>query len=174
MFYILIFLMIPVLEVIVFIQAGGAIGILNTLLLTILTAVIGMTLLRKQGFETLKKAQQKTNRGEAPLGEMFDGLCLFAAGLLLLTPGFVTDTVGFLLFLPPFRAVLRAYAKTLPISFFQQSGFSSEQMFRMERENTTRRPGSKQRQDRPKNDTPHGGGPVIDGDYKDVTDTDER
>ena len=172
MFYLLLFLMIPVLEVIVFIQAGSVIGVLNTLLLTILTAVIGMTLLRKQGFETLRRAQSKTSRGEAPLTEMFDGLCLFAAGLLLLTPGFVTDTVGFLLFLPPFRALMRGYVKTLPVTFFQQSGFSSADAFRMERE-AQQNPEYKQRKDRSSQPGTAAPGNVIDGEYKDITDEDK-
>ena len=165
MFYLLIFLMIPVLEVIVFIQAGQYIGILNTLLLTIFTAFLGMTLLRIQGFETYRKAQGKLARNEAPLSEMFDGICLFAAGLLLLTPGFVTDTVGFLLFLPPFRAVLRKYIKTLPGAVFQQSGFSSEDMFRRERE--ARAQHNRARPDR------HVQGQTIDGEYEDITEKDD-
>lgn len=163
MFYLLIFLMIPILEVIVFIQAGQYIGVLNTLVLTILTAIMGMSLLRLQGFQTLQKAQVKLARNEAPLSELFDGLCLFAAGLLLLTPGFVTDTVGFLLFLPPVRAVLRHNIKQLPGAFFQQSGFSSEEIFQAER-------------DAQQNDAcrkPSGTPNVIEGEYKDITEKDQ-
>ena len=152
--------MIPVLEVVVFIQAGQYIGILNTLLLTILTAVMGMTLLRVQGFQTFQKAQGKLSRNEAPLSEMFDGLCLFAAGLLLLTPGFVTDTVGFLLFLPPFRALLRHNIKQLPAFFFQQTEFSSADMFRREQE--------AQEQNRRHNTKPRNPD-VIEGEYTDIT-----
>lgn len=162
MFYVVIFLMIPILEVIVFIQAGQYIGILNTLLLTILTAVMGMTLLRVQGFQTFQKAQGKLARNEAPLSEMFDGLCLFAAGLLLLTPGFVTDTIGFLLFLPPVRAFLRHYIKQLPSFMFQQTEFSSADMFRREREAQQQQQEQQKQRRSQKPD-------VIEGEYIDIT-----
>ena len=122
-----------------------------------------MGLLKKQGFETLRNTQAKAEKGEAPLGEMFDGLCLFAAGLLLLTPGFVTDTVGFLLFLPPFRVLLRTWAKTLPVTYFHQSGFSGADMFRMQREEQQK---SRTRTDKSRSD-------IIEGDYIDVTEDDE-
>ncbi len=163
MFYFVLFLFIPVLEVIVFVKAGQYIGILNTLMLTVLTAIMGMALLRAQGFQTIQRAQQKLARNEAPLSEMFDGLCLFAAGLLLLTPGFVTDTVGFLLFLPPIRALLKHNIKQLPGVFFQQSNFSSEEMFRMKREED-----EKHQKPRP-NNRPN----IIEGEYTDITEKDD-
>ncbi len=97
---------VPILEIVVFIQAGDLIGLWPTLLSVVLTAFMGTALLRHQGLSTLQKVQQSMNAGRPPVAEMFDGLCLFVAGLLLLTPGFITDGVGFLLFVPPLRAFI--------------------------------------------------------------------
>jgi len=96
-------IVVPLAEIAVFIQVGGWIGLAPTLLTVILTAVLGAVLLRRQGLHTVQEAQAKLNRQEAPIRELFDGLCLFAAGALLLTPGFLTDVVGFALLVPPVR-----------------------------------------------------------------------
>ncbi|WP_366653958.1 FxsA family protein [Fodinicurvata sp. EGI_FJ10296] len=96
-------ILVPLTEIAVFIQVGGLIGLAPTLLTVVLTAVIGAVLLRRQGLHTVQEAQAKLNRQEPPIRELFDGLCLFAAGAFLLTPGFITDFVGFLLLVPPVR-----------------------------------------------------------------------
>lgn len=100
------FIAVPLLEIAVFIQVGGFIGLWPTIGLVLLTAVVGTSLLRAQGLATLNRAQASMQRGEMPLREVFDGACLLVAGVLLLTPGFVTDAMGLLLFLPPVRAGL--------------------------------------------------------------------
>nr|WP_321455191.1 FxsA family protein [uncultured Cohaesibacter sp.] len=96
-------LAVPILEIGVFIIVGGQIGVLNTLLGILLTAVIGTILLRHQGFALVGQAQQQMNQGKIPGKELAHGVMLLAAGLLLLTPGFVTDTFGFLLLVPAIR-----------------------------------------------------------------------
>jgi len=101
-------IVVPIIEIAVFIRVGGEIGLFNTLAVVILTAVIGTYLLRQQGLSTLFRIQRTLEENRLPLRELFDGLCLLVAGALLLTPGFVTDAMGFLLFLPPFRAYLAA------------------------------------------------------------------
>ena len=98
---------VPIVEIAVFIQVGGWIGITPTIATVVLTAVVGTALLRKQGFATLEKARESLAAGRFPVAEVFDGMCLLAAGALLLTPGFVTDAVGLLLFVPPLRAWIR-------------------------------------------------------------------
>ncbi|NKB20359.1 MAG: hypothetical protein GKS01_07670 [Alphaproteobacteria bacterium] len=103
------FIIIPVVEIAVFIQLGGEIGLWNTILLIILTAILGTWLLKSQGLATLQRAQESLARQVFPIAEVFDGLCLVVAGILLLTPGFVTDAVGFLLFLPFIRLILRTW-----------------------------------------------------------------
>ncbi len=99
---------VPIVEIAVFIKAGDLIGLWPTIGSVILTAIIGSFLLRQQGLATLVRVRESMDAGKLPVNELFDGLCLLVAGALLLTPGFVTDGVGLLLFMPPFRVVLRA------------------------------------------------------------------
>jgi UPF0716 protein FxsA len=95
-----------VVEISVFVEVGGEIGALNTILLTILTAIAGMALLRHQGLSVLMQAQTSLNAGKSPIPEIMSGILLALAGLFLLIPGFVTDISGFLLFMPPLREFL--------------------------------------------------------------------
>jgi UPF0716 family protein affecting phage T7 exclusion len=103
----IIFLLLPALEIAVFIEVGGAIGTWPTVGAIILTAGFGVSLVRAQGLAILTRARLSLQRNEFPLEEAFDGLCLAVAGVLLLTPGFVTDGIGGLLLVPPLRLVLR-------------------------------------------------------------------
>ena len=107
MYILLAFIILPIIEIAVFIQVGGLIGLWPTLALILLTAFAGAALLRIQGFAVARRAQESLARNELPVAEVFDGFCLVAAGVLLLTPGFVTDTLGALLFIPAFRRFLR-------------------------------------------------------------------
>lgn len=101
---------VPILEIAVFIEAGNYLGLWPTIGAVILTAIIGSALLRHQGLSTLARAQENLAAGRLPMTEVFDGLCILVGGALLLTPGFVTDTVGFLLLVPPVREILRRLA----------------------------------------------------------------
>jgi len=101
------FIGMPLIEIAVFIQVGGAIGVWPTIAATILTALAGSLLLRAQGLSTLMRARAQMDQGQLPAREMFEGVCLVLAGALLLVPGFVTDAIGLLLFIPPFRELLR-------------------------------------------------------------------
>lgn len=100
-------IVVPVAEIAVFIEAGDLLGLWPTIGAVILTAMIGSALLRRQGIATLARVRESMDAGRLPVAELFDGLCLLIAGALLLTPGFVTDGVGLLLFMPPLRALLR-------------------------------------------------------------------
>ena len=97
------FITVPVIEIALFIEVGGWIGLWSTVAIVILTAFAGTTLLRIQGLSVLQRAQESATRNELPIQEVFDGLCLLVAGVLLLTPGFFTDALGFTLFIPLFR-----------------------------------------------------------------------
>jgi UPF0716 protein FxsA len=97
------FIGIPLLEIYLLIEVGEEIGALATILAVVLTAVIGVTLIRIQGFSTLQKAQLSMQQGIAPATEMFEGIMLFFAAVCLLIPGFFTDAIGFLLLIPPLR-----------------------------------------------------------------------
>lgn len=101
------FIVVPIVEIALFIEIGGRAGLWNTIALVVLTAVIGTWLLRAQGLGTLNRAQESLARNVFPVAELFDGLCLLVAGALLLTPGFLTDTLGFLLLIPPLRRLVR-------------------------------------------------------------------
>jgi len=109
------FIIIPLIEIFLFIEIGSAIGAFQTILLIIITAVVGVALLRQQGLSTLQKVQQQMQHGELPAVGMLEGIMLFFAGALLLTPGFFTDVIGFLLLIPPLR-------KAMALWFLERSG----------------------------------------------------
>ena len=104
---IILFIFVPIIEISIFILMGQAIGIWPTILSVILTAIIGATFLKKQGLATWISAQENFNAGQFPLEDLFKGLCLIFAGILLITPGVFTDCIGFLCFVPSFRLLLK-------------------------------------------------------------------
>ncbi len=97
------FLVVSIVEIYLLIQVGQVIGAGWTIFLVVLTAVIGVALLKRQGLSTLNRAQQKMQHNELPAREILEGMGLVVAGALLLTPGFFTDAVGFFLLFPPTR-----------------------------------------------------------------------
>jgi UPF0716 protein FxsA len=103
---VVLFLAVPIVEIYLLIQVGQVIGASWTILLVVLTAVIGVWLLRIQGLSTLTRAQQKLQANELPAREILEGMALVIAGAFLLTPGFFTDAIGFLLLFPPTRIAL--------------------------------------------------------------------
>lgn len=98
-----IFLGVPLLEIYFLIQVGGEIGAGGTILLVILTAVIGAILVRAQGIAVVLRSRAQFARGQSPAVEILEGVLLFIAGGLLLTPGFITDAAGFALLIPSVR-----------------------------------------------------------------------
>lgn len=108
----ILFVVMPIVEMIILIKVGGMIGALPTIGLVLLTATIGVGLLRQQGLSTLTRAQDKMRTGQLPASEMVEGLFLAVGGALLLTPGFVTDAIGFACLIPGIRQLLfKAAAK---------------------------------------------------------------
>jgi len=105
-FLFLCFLIVPIIEMLVLLKVGSFIGAFYTVLLVLMTAVIGVSLLKRQGLSTFVRANQKMQSGQMPVSEMGEGLMLAVAGALLLTPGFVTDGVGFLLLTPGVRGAI--------------------------------------------------------------------
>lgn len=99
----LVFIATPIVEMYLLIEVGGYIGAWPTIGLVMLTAVLGVALLRIQGPATLRRGMGRLQAGELPAQEVAEGLLLAVAGALLLTPGFFTDAVGFLLLLPATR-----------------------------------------------------------------------
>ncbi|MDH5179001.1 MAG: FxsA family protein [Gammaproteobacteria bacterium] len=104
--FFILFLTVPLLEIFLLIKIGGQIGAGWTVFLVVFTAVLGAFLLRMQGISTLRRLQECSARGELPAIPLVEGAFLIIAGALLMTPGFFTDTVGFLLLIPPIRQQL--------------------------------------------------------------------
>ncbi len=105
------FTLIPAAEIYLFIKIGGSIGALNTVLLVILTGFAGAYLARMQGMQTLFKVQTSLQQGIIPKEELIDALLIFVAGILLLTPGFMTDAFGLLLLYPNTRHLFKRYLR---------------------------------------------------------------
>jgi len=97
------FVLIPILEIATFIQVGTVIGLPMTLLGILLTAIIGAILVRQQGFKVLNDARNNIAQEKSPVEQVIHGVFILIAGLLLLTPGFLTDSLGFLFLIPPLR-----------------------------------------------------------------------
>lgn len=102
----LLFIGLPMVEIYVLIKVGREIGALWTIVLLFAVAALGSALLRLQGLATLSTVQTALARGEVPTAAILDGLVLLVAGVLMVTPGFVTDVFAFLLLLPPLRRVV--------------------------------------------------------------------
>ncbi|RZO82218.1 MAG: FxsA family protein [Litorivicinaceae bacterium] len=99
----LLFMLIPFFEMWILIEVGGWIGALPTIGLVVLTAAIGLSLLKQQGLSTLMRARRKIDEGAIPASELVSGVMIAVGGALLLTPGFVTDALGFALLIPQTR-----------------------------------------------------------------------
>jgi len=102
----ILFLAVPIAEIYLLIKVGNIIGVFPTILAVIGTAVIGAFLLRQQGLSTLTRFQNNMAAGQLPATEMMEGLLLLIGGALLMTPGFFTDTMGFLCLIPPTRKII--------------------------------------------------------------------
>jgi UPF0716 protein FxsA len=142
-------IVIPIAEIAAFITIGGEIGVLPTLGLVLVTAIIGTALLRWQGIGILNRIRAETDAGRVPGRDLVHGAMILVAGVLLLTPGFVTDTLGFLLFVPAIRDAAWNFLKTRITVVASNTVFKSG-------EKGPQRPG------------PGGRGPVVDldaGDY---------
>lgn len=154
MYLFLAFLMVPIIEIALFIQVGGLIGLWPTLAIVVLTAVLGTWLVKTQGKMAIGQLKSSFERLSDPGEPLAHGAMILFAGALLLTPGFFTDAVGFALLTPPVRRGVFNYLRTR-VSVAQ---------FRMGPQ-----PGS--RAGGPQHPPRHPGGPgdIIDGDYEDVT-----
>ncbi len=101
------FTLIPIAEIYLLVRVGEYIGALNTVAMVVLTGVVGATLARVQGIHTLYKIRTSLQQRKIPSRELMDAVLILVAGILLLTPGFITDTAGIVLLLPMGRAVVR-------------------------------------------------------------------
>lgn len=108
----LIFIAMPIIEIAVLLRVGSSLGWLLTLAIVILTAILGTALLRQQGLATLNRARQRLGAGEMPAEQLLEGMVLLVGGVLLLTPGFVTDAFGFACLVPISRRWLARWIAT--------------------------------------------------------------
>lgn len=159
--FLILFIVLPILELTVMIKVGTAIGALSTLGLILLTAIVGMVLIRAQGLMTLLRAREKLAEGTLPARELAEGFLLAFAGALLIVPGFITDAMGALLLLPPLRkalagAALKALQMKGTVTMYQSHSVGGERdVFDATDNRITRQPGQRQ----PPAD-------VIDGEYR--------
>ena len=103
MWLLTIFIVVPIIEIALFIQVGGWLGLWPTLAIVVLTAILGTTLVKRQGLAALAQVQASLNELTDPTRALAHGAMILASGLLLLTPGFFTDAIGFALLIPAVR-----------------------------------------------------------------------
>lgn len=163
----LLFIAVPLIELALLIKLGAWVGILPTVALVIVTAVIGTVVLRQQGLQTMMRLNEMIARGEPPIAPVAEGAILLLAGAFLLTPGILTDTVGFLLLIPAIRRAVASWGLTRLL----RSGSIRVTTFgRRPGDRDPRRPGSDEH-GAPRHDRP---GPVIDGEYERLDERDRK
>jgi len=99
----LIFIIVPLLELYILIKIGQLLGAGVTIILVVVTGILGAIFVRAQGFSLITQIKQDLNEGRIPHKRLLEGICILASGLLLLTPGLLTDLMGFMLLIPPLR-----------------------------------------------------------------------
>lgn len=104
---ILIFIVVPLIEILLLIEIGSRIGALNTIFIIVLTAILGASMMRQQGFTIIRNIQRDLSQGRMPTGELINGALVLVGGIVLLTPGFFTDAVGFIFLIPATRGFIR-------------------------------------------------------------------
>lgn len=158
----LLFVIIPIIEIAVLMQVGAVLGVWTTLAIVIITAWLGAKNVRQQGITTLQSVQTKMAQGEMPSDEIMAGVLLLVSGVLLVTPGFVTDAFGLALLVPAVRAVLIRNLQHQLITKQTSSASFHHQSFSFNQENNG--------QNNPQNiheNTPNSRqGNVIDGEYE--------
>ncbi|WP_163932204.1 FxsA family protein [Paraferrimonas sp. SM1919] len=130
----LLFVIMPILEISVLLQVGEALGGLNTILLIILTALLGANLVRNEGLKTFMKVRSQLQAGTAPAQELVEAVMLAVAGVLLVTPGFITDFIGLVMLTPLTRKPIAWYFLskiniTMSNSFSTHGSFHSHGQF---------------------------------------------
>ena len=108
---IILFVAIPLLELAVLIEVGKSLGVFTTIFFVISTGIAGAYLTRNQGFQIFFRIREQMRQGQFPADSLIEGLLILIGGLTLLTPGFITDTIGFLCLLPPTRTIFREFIK---------------------------------------------------------------
>lgn len=156
----LLFIVIPFIEIVILLKVGQSIGALPTIALVVLTAFIGVNLLKRQGLSTLVRFQDRLRAGQLPAQEIVEGMLVAFAGALLLAPGFITDTVGVLLLTPLVRRRIARRILASGSVFMAGSSFSAGAGFGYSGP-FANRPDPRGRDD---------SGEIIDGEFRNETD----
>jgi len=112
-YLLLLFIFIPVIEIALLIEVGSIIGTANTIAVILLTAIIGAYMVKHEGLGVMYRIQQSMNQGIFPAEEMINGMMILVSGALLLTPGFFTDVIGFLMVIPVTRNLIKSVARRI-------------------------------------------------------------
>ena len=110
-YLVLFFILIPIIELAILIKVGQFIGVLNTVLIVIFTGLAGAFIARAQGLVTLMKIQKDINEGVMPTENLIDGLMILCGGILLLTPGLISDAIGLMVLMPFTRSLIKKWLK---------------------------------------------------------------
>lgn len=163
-FLFLLFIIVPIIEITLLINVGQAIGAWYTIGLVLLSAFIGVNMLRMQGISTLARAQSKMNSGQIPGQEMVEGIVLAVGGALLVTPGFVTDFIGFCCLIPFTR---QAFVKTLMSRFtIVAQGHSQSASFTTQSKDDFHDPRAGSQSPFRQQERPERQGDIIDGEFR--------
>jgi len=121
---ILLFTIIPLVELAILIYLGTIIGALYTMLIVVVTGILGAILARYQGLSTLSKIRSNIESGIIPANELFDGALIVSGGLLLLTPGIITDITGFVFLVPYTRSIIKRSFRSLILRKIETGGIN--------------------------------------------------
>lgn len=124
-YLVLLFTVLPALELYVLIKVGASLGAANTIAIIVFTGVAGAALARYQGFSLLAKIQKQLNSGILPSQELLDGVMILVGGVLLLTPGFITDTLGLLLLIPLTRGIFKIFIRNKMAALIREGAIVS-------------------------------------------------
>jgi len=162
----LLFAVLPIAEIMLLINVSGTIGGWNTFFIVVISAAIGAFFVKREGIHTLQQVQAKTQTGELPGKEISEGLLLLVAGVLLVTPGFITDVVGLLFTLPLTRAPIAAW---LVSQFIARQGQATSAQFHFYQQGSSHQRSHYKSNDQSQNEAD---GDVIDAEYTEKTDQD--
>jgi len=124
----LLFIITPLVELVVLLEVGERIGVMNTIMVVIITGVIGAYLTRMQGFSILLQIRRQLQNGQFPGDPLIEGVIILVGGLALLTPGFITDALGFLCLIPPSRIFFREMVKKELSKRFKTTKYDSQEI----------------------------------------------
>lgn len=159
--FLLVFIAIPLLELAVLIRVGQLIGVAATIAIVIATAILGLVMLRREGFTMATRARQALASGNPPIMPVAEGALVFLGGALLILPGLIGDTIGIVLLIPPVRRAIAAWS----LGRFATAGASRIRIFTGRRPPPDERDSGAARPQKP--------GPVIEGEYRRVDDAED-